>query len=156
WHRALFHIELGQYDAALALYDGPIRATQRPIALSLTNAPALLWRLEMLGCDVADRWQDVVTQWQGHADGRTLGFHDMHAATAERGGGQDSVIEARLAAMRRTAAGDGAAAPIYREVGLPLVEGLTAFRRGRHEEAVALLQPVRFDLWRIGGSHAQR
>ena len=40
WHRALFHIELGQYDAALALYDGPIRATQRPLAISLHNAPA--------------------------------------------------------------------------------------------------------------------
>ena len=31
-----------------------------------------------------------------------------------------------------------------------------AFHRGAHEQAVALLQPVRFDLWRIGGSHAQR
>jgi len=38
WHKALFHLELGQYDAALALYDGPMRATQRPVALSLTNA----------------------------------------------------------------------------------------------------------------------
>jgi len=156
WHRALFHIELGQYDAALALYDGPIRDTQRPIALSLTNAPALLWRLEMLGCDVADRWQDVADKWQGHADGRTLVFHDMHAAMAELGSGRDALVEARIAAMRRTAAGDGAAAPIYRQVGVPLIEGLAAFHRGRHEMAVALLQPVRFDLWRIGGSHAQR
>jgi tetratricopeptide (TPR) repeat protein len=156
WHRALFHLELGQYDAALALYDGPIRATQRPVALSLTNAPALLWRLAMLGCDVGDRWQDVAAQWQGHADGRTLVFHDMHAAMAELGAGQDSRIEARLAAMRRTAASDHAAAPLYREVGVPLIEGLAAFHHGRHAEAVALLQPVRFDLWRIGGSHAHR
>src|SRR5437763_17012715 len=44
WHKALFHVELGQYAAALALYDGPIRATHRPVALSLTNATALLWR----------------------------------------------------------------------------------------------------------------
>src|SRR5215470_4481220 len=29
WHRALFHLELGQYDAALALYDGPLREPQR-------------------------------------------------------------------------------------------------------------------------------
>ncbi len=34
WHKALFHLELGQYEAALALYDGPIRATQRPLSLS--------------------------------------------------------------------------------------------------------------------------
>ena len=45
WHKAQFHLELEQYEAALALYDGPIRATQRPMALSLTNATTLLWRL---------------------------------------------------------------------------------------------------------------
>ena len=49
WHRALFHLELGQHEAALALYDGPIRETQRPLCLSLTNATALLWRLDCFG-----------------------------------------------------------------------------------------------------------
>ena len=44
----------------------------------------------------------------------------------------------------------------YRDVGIPLVEGLMAFHRGAYDQAVALLQPVRFDLWQIGGSHAQR
>ena len=45
WHRALFHLELGQYDEALALYDGPLVASQKPMARSLTNSSALLWRL---------------------------------------------------------------------------------------------------------------
>jgi hypothetical protein len=31
-----------------------------------------------------------------------------------------------------------------------------AFHRGAYEDAVALLQPARFELWRMGGSHAQR
>jgi hypothetical protein len=31
-----------------------------------------------------------------------------------------------------------------------------AFHRGACAEAVELLLPVRFDLWQIGGSHAQR
>lgn len=156
WHRALFHVELGQYNAALALYDGPIHATQRPIALSMTNAPALLWRLTMRGCDVGDRWAEVSSLWQGHADGRTLVFHDMHAVLAELGAGQPALVERRLAAMRETAAGNDEAATLYREVGVPLTEGLIAFWRGRHADAVALLQRVRFELWRIGGSHAQR
>ena len=30
WHRALFHLDLGQNEAALAIYDGPIHRTQRP------------------------------------------------------------------------------------------------------------------------------
>ena len=30
WHKALFHLELGQYGAVLALYDGPMRARASP------------------------------------------------------------------------------------------------------------------------------
>jgi len=37
-----------------------------------------------------------------------------------------------------------------------VVEGLRAFRRGAYPEAVERLLQARFDLWQIGGSHAQR
>ena len=156
WHKALFHLELGQYDAALALYDGPIRATQRPVALSLTNASALLWRLDTLGVDIGERWRDLAALWDGHADGKCLVFADIHAAMAEMGSGQEALVERRLAAMRATAAGGEEAADLYRSVGLPVVEGLAAFHRGAAAEAVERLLQVRFDLWQIGGSHAQR
>ena len=156
WHKALFHLELGQYEAALALYDGPLLGTLRPLALNLCNPSALLWRLDMLGCDVTDRWRDLATQWEGHADGKTLVFNDLHAAMAELGSGQEAAAERRLGWMRETAASDAESAPCYREVGVPLVEGLMAFHRGAYDRAVDLLQPVRFDLWRIGGSKAQR
>jgi len=58
--------------------------------------------------------------------------------------------------MRETAASTAEAAGLYRTVGIPVVEGLTAFHRGAYVEAAGLLLPVRFDLWQIGGSHAQR
>src|SRR5262249_19138631 len=48
------------------------------------------------------------------------------------------------------------AAGLYRTVGIPVVEGLAAFHRGAWAEAVESLLPVRFDLWQIGGSYAQR
>jgi tetratricopeptide (TPR) repeat protein len=156
WHKALFHLELGQYAAALALYDGPIRATQRPLALSLTNATALLWRLDTLGVDVGERWQEQADLWHGHADGKCLAFADIHAAMAELRAGRESAVEQRLAAMRETAADGAEAAPLYRRVGIPIVEGLRAFHRGDYAEAVERLLPVRVDLWQIGGSHAQR
>ena len=70
WHRALFHLELGQYEAALALHDGPMRTTQRPMARRLTDPSSLLWRLAALGYDVSDRWSAVAHMWEGHADGR--------------------------------------------------------------------------------------
>jgi tetratricopeptide (TPR) repeat protein len=156
WHKSLFHLELGQYEAALALYDGPIRATQRPVALSLTNASALLWRLDTLGYDIGDRWRELADLWADRADGKCLVFGDIHAAMAELRSGQEALVERRLAAMRTTAASDAEAAGLYRSVGIPVVEGLMAFHRGAYEEAVESLLPVRFDLWQIGGSHAQR
>ncbi|MGH7048614.1 MAG: tetratricopeptide repeat protein [Stellaceae bacterium] len=156
WHKALFHIELGQFEAALALYDGPIRATQRPLSLSLTNATALLWRLDLLGCAIGARWPELAELWQGHADGRCLVFADIHAAMAELRAGRDEAVEQRLAAMRTTAASNVEAAGLYRIVGIPIVSGLAAFDRGRYGEAVEHLLPVRYELWRIGGSHAQR
>jgi hypothetical protein len=156
WHKALFHLELGQYEAALALYDGPIRVTQRALALSLTNATALLWRLDALGCDIGERWREQAALWEGHADGKCLVFADIHAAMAELGSGEASAVDRRLAAMRKTAANGVEAAALYRTVGIPIVEGLAAFHRGAYAEAVELLLPVRFDLWQIGGSHAQR
>jgi tetratricopeptide (TPR) repeat protein len=156
WHRALFHLELGQCDAALALYDGPMRSTQRPVALSLTNATALLWRLDALGCDVGDRWREEATLWEGHADGKCLVFADIHAAMAELRSGEASAVERRLEAMRETAASAVEAAGLYRTVGIPIVEGLAAFHRGAYPEAVELLLPACVDLWQIGGSHAQR
>src|SRR5579862_6827268 len=122
WHKALFHVELGQYDAALAVYDGPIRATQRPLGVSLTNASALLWRLDLLGVDIGDRWRDLAALWQGHADGKCLVFTDIHAAMAELRSGQEVKVEQRLAAMCETASGDTEAAGLYRGVGVPIVE----------------------------------
>ncbi|HEX9536230.1 MAG TPA: tetratricopeptide repeat protein, partial [Stellaceae bacterium] len=156
WHKSLFHFELGQYDAALALYDGPMRATQRPVALSLTNATALLWRLDALGCDTGDRWLEQADLWQDHADGKCLVFADIHAAMAELRSGHEALVERRLEAMRETAASRLEAASLYRTVGIPVVEGLAGFHRGAYAEAVELLLPVRVDLWQIGGSHAQR
>src|SRR5246127_3600065 len=123
WHKSLFHLELGQYDEALALYDGPMRATQRPVSLSLTNATALLWRLDTLGCDIGDRWQEQADLWQNHADGKCLVFADMHAAMAELRSGREALVERRLAWMRETAANGAEAAGLYRKVGIPTVEG---------------------------------
>ena len=75
---------------------------------------------------------------------------------AEFRSGEESAVERRLGAMRATAANGAEAAGLYRTVGIPIVEGLAAFHRGAWAEAVELLLPVRFDLWQIGGSYAQR
>jgi tetratricopeptide (TPR) repeat protein len=156
WHKALFHVELGQYAAALEIYDGPILATMRPACLSICNASSLLWRLETLGCDAGERWRHLAALWPGHADGRSYVFSDIHAAMGELRAGHTEALERRLATMRETAAEGSEAASSYRDIGLPVVQALVAFDNGAYAQAVDHLLPARFDLWKMGGSHAQR
>jgi tetratricopeptide (TPR) repeat protein len=156
WHKSLFHIELGQYDAALRIYDGPILATMRPVSMSICNATALLWRLDTLGGAVGDRWQHLAAKWDGHADGRLCVFPDIHAAMAELRAGHNAGLEHRLEVMRETAADGTELGEIYRDIGLPVVEALVAFDGGAYAEAVDHLLPARFNLWKMGGSLAQR
>lgn len=156
WHKALFHIELGDPKTALELYDGPIVATQKPAGISITHAPALLWRLDMLGCDGGDRWKALATAWKDRADGRYCLFADIHAGIAELKAEETGRFEARLEVMRQTASDGTESAPIYRDVGLPVMLGLAAFHRGRYGAAVDHLHPVRAELAKIGGSKAQR
>jgi tetratricopeptide (TPR) repeat protein len=156
WHKALFHVELGQTNEALSLYDGPILDTVRPVGMSICNPSALLWRLETLGCDAGDRWKHLAAMWDGHADGRLCVFTDIHAAMTELRAEDAAALERRLAAMSKTAEDGSESASIYRDIGLPVVHGLIAFNRGEYAGAVEHLLPSRFDLWKMGGSHAQR
>ena len=100
WHKALFHLELGQYEAALALYDGPIRATQRPVALSLTNASALLWRLDTLGCESAT----AGASWPRCGRATPTGNASSSPTSTPRwpscARARKQLVERRLAAMR--------------------------------------------------------
>ena len=156
WHKSLFHIELGQYEAALQIYDGPIHATMRSASMSICNAAALLWRLDILGCEIGDRWPHLAARWEGHADGKLYVFPDIHAAMSELRAGHIEAFDRRRRAMRKTADDGTELGAIYRDIGLPVVEGLRAFHHGAYVQAVDHLLPARFDLWKMGGSNAQR
>lgn len=156
WHGALCHLELGQADQALDLYDGPVRASRSRVALDLVDASALLWRLHLSGVDVGDRWREVASCWDEHADGRLYPFNDLHAAMAYLGSGRDDRLDDLVAALGHHAAGATEAAHWIRRVGLPLVRAFTDFWRGRYQDCVATLHPVRFVANDFGGSHAQR
>ncbi len=156
WHKALFHVELGKLDDALKLYDQEILPTLRPVGTSLCNATALLWRLEALGCSAGERWAHVADLWHDRANGCTSMFNDIHAAMTSVRAGEESRYDALLAAMRDTAASGGPFAANYRDVGVPIVEAMASFHRANYADAVGRLMPVRFELWRMGGSKAQR
>ncbi len=156
WHGALCHLDLGQFDEALSIYDGPIRANLSHIALDLVDASALLWRLQLCGVDVGNRWQELASCWDEHADGRLYPFNDLHAAMAYLGAGREGRLGELMAAMESNAKGSTDTAHWIREIGIPLVRGFTEFWREQYATCVDTLHPVRFIANNFGGSHAQR
>lgn len=156
WHVALYHLDLGEIDTVLALYDGPIYGARSVVVLDMIDASAMLWRLHLRGIDVGDRWQAVARNWEPVADAGTYAFNDVHAVIAFVGAGQRAGIERVRAAQSAAMAGAGDNAMFVREVGKPVTEAIIAFGDGRYDETVRLLRPVRAIAHRFGGSHAQR
>jgi hypothetical protein len=155
WHRSLYHLELGQANEVFALYDGPIRKERSAGALDMADASALLWRLQMCGHDVGERWQELASAWDEHADGLSYPFNDWHAVMAYLGAGRHEQVE-RIASGFRANAGAAETDEWGRKTALPLVTGFTAFWRGDYETAATQLYGARHIANTFGSSHAQR
>jgi hypothetical protein len=102
WHTALFHLGLGEADAALALYDGPIYGQPSTFALDLVDASALLWRLHLQGVALGDRWTALADAFAGEPRG-LYAFDDAHAMLAYVGAGREAaqreVLDRQAAAL---------------------------------------------------------
>ncbi|BBK32135.1 hypothetical protein EDC65_0939 [Stella humosa] len=156
WHRALFHWDRGRYDAALDLYDREVRPESTDDALDIANATSLLWRLEQVGMDVGDRWQELAARAAERIGDHMLVFSDAHFAMALAAAGPEG-SDRRFAESCRAFAGAGETqSAVMAACGADLVDGVLAYRRGDFGRAVDHLSAARPALRGIGGSHAQR
>ena len=157
WHRALFHFELGRFDAVLDLYDREILPRDAFEYLDICNAVSILWRLEEEGVDVGDRWERVADAAAERADDLQLVFTDVHYAMAFAAAGRKDALDALIAGAEAFAeAAEGTQAEIMAGYGLALGRAAAASRSDDWETAVDLLYPRRRGITAIGGSHAQR
>lgn len=158
WHAALFHLHLGDHEAALALLDQRIHDQPAEDARDFANAASLLWRLEAQGVGVGRaRWDRLADIAARRAPERGLAFIDLHHVLALGAAGRREELAAKLAAMRHRA-GDIADAQFHvlDDCGLPAAEGLALAMQGRPGAAVDLLLPLRGRMQALGGSIAQR
>jgi tetratricopeptide (TPR) repeat protein len=158
WHLALFLIEHGRFDEVLADYD---RFTAPKLAddatLDRIDAASLLWRLELAGVDVGDRWAPVANQWMAHVDDHLLAFNDLHCAfAAARSPEPGHAARLRQSLDDYARSGSGENRQVTYEIGRRLIDGMLDFAAGDHKRAIEAILAVRNDAARIGGSHAQR
>ena len=157
WHRALMHLDLGQYDKTLELFDQTIWDPTSDEHLDLCNDAALLMRLELHGVNVSDRWQNLAEKCRDRKADCILTFIDAHFALILAAA--DDVVTNRALYVQQEYAQSNCQednARISSEIGIPLARGLVDYRRGHYDSAIKSLLPIRYALPRIGGSHAQR
>ncbi len=161
WHYALFALELGDDDRALAINDAVLFADNKgDNALELLDSSALCWRLLLEGRAVGERFLKQAAIWRGKIEPAFYAFNDMHAVMSFVGAGAESDALELIASRERWLATSPSAtvsnARMTREIGLPICKALLEFGRGNYAACVRYLYPIRQRLHEFGGSHAQR
>lgn len=157
WHRCLYHLERGEFETVLRLYDQQIVSDiESDFYLDICNASSLLWRLEMFGIDVGDRWEMLADVARKHVADNDLIFVSLHYLMALIAGGDAAAAETMIANIRQWSTLEGTQAQVCAESGLALAQGLKLARDGRYVEAYEMMGPVRYRMDGIGGSRAQR
>ncbi|MEM9619947.1 MAG: tetratricopeptide repeat protein [Pseudomonadota bacterium] len=155
WHAALFRLALGREDEALKIYDDRLWGEWPEFPQEQIGAVSMLWRLELRGVDVGERWAPVVEQARMRAGEHLFPFHDLHYLYALARTGDDGEADRFLTSIKNKAA-DDASGDVWREQCFPAAQALLTFASGKHDAAAEQLAPILSDLYRIGGSHAQR
>lgn len=157
WHLALFHLDADAPEEALAVYDNHLFHMWPEFGQEQVGAISMLWRLEMRGVDVGDRWGPVVAAVRAREHEHIQPFLDIQYAYALARAGRDAEAEHFIASMDSRG---GEVVPLiawrWRDVAAPAARGFVAYAQGRHEAAYRALAPVIGRLREIGGSHAQR
>jgi len=156
WHKALFHISLGDEQAVFDAYDSHVWGQEKDYSQDQVGAISLLARMEIAGMDVGNRWEDVANHMRGRARDTIQPFLTIQylygLARAER-----AEADTLMAAVADKAASpDAFDRLVWRDVVLPGCRGVLAHARGQHAEAVKYLSIANPRIAEIGGSHAQR
>lgn len=157
WHKALQHIGLGNPDWALAVYD---QALVEPLAddfyLDVCNAASLLWRLELTGLKVGDRWGQLHELSKNHIQDDELVFTSLHYLMAPAILGDTKTVKAGLDHFRRWSNKKTSQGVVAKKVGVTMATALTKLASEHRHDGAKLMLSVQNDIYRIGGSQAQR
>ncbi len=157
WHKALMHLDLGQTDLVLDLYDREVRRDKTDDYRDISNATSLLMRLELEGVSVGNRWEELAELSAGRTEDGCLIFADLHYLLALAG--HDRTAETKRLVQRIHADAKAGGSEMAARMAIPgcaAANGLEAFGEGDYGMAFAQLAKVRSTMQLAGGSHAQR
>lgn len=156
WHLCLFYLEKCDFDTALSAHDKFMILSEDAELMDMHDSTALLWRLQLDGIDVGDRWSKVADNYAKVIDQAYMAFTDLHAMMSFAATGREKEAQSQLAVLEAAAAATSDTGNTIRRAGLPLVRGIYAFGQGDYATAKRCLADARHNSHLIGGSIAQR
>ncbi len=157
WHKALMHLDLGQIDQVIELYDQHIRKDKTDDYRDISNATSLLSRLELEGVNVGNRWEELADFSANRTEDGCLIFADLHYLLALTGDNRDDATGKILQRIQKDAQRNQGDTPIrMSDPGVAAAKGLEAFGDGLYGQAFDFLSTARDGMQLAGGSHAQR
>ncbi|XP_053478809.1 tetratricopeptide repeat protein 38 [Ictalurus furcatus] len=160
WHWALYHIEKGEYEAALKIYEEEVsrRCVNSGAMLDTVDACSLLYRLEMEGVSVKERYRELLQVTEPHSEDHTLLFNDLHFLMVSLGCKESGITQRLLESLRELAKDpdENLQHQLASTIGLPMCQALVEYDEGNYSKTVELLKPLRYRFTQIGGSDAQR
>lgn len=160
WHWTLYFIEKGEYEAALTMFDNHIAPSciSSGSMLDIVDNSSLLYRLQMEGVDVGDRWNKLVQITKKHTNDHLLIFNDLHFLMSSLGAkdvGMTTQFLETLSELSKSP-GESCQHALIGHLGLPLCQALVEFDTGNYDKVIELMYPIRYQVLEIGGSNAQR
>lgn len=165
WHWSLFHIEQGEPEAALSLYESEIgtRAIKSGAMLDIVDAASLLYRLDLLslGNIIPDiikckrRWQELYQICEPHFQDHVLGFNITHFTMSCLGSDRIPKAEELLEELK-VVKSTGIIMDHWAAVTEQVLESMIDFKREKYQSTVNRLLSVKADIVKMGGSDAQR
>jgi hypothetical protein len=149
WHMATFEIAVGQWEAALKRFEKHILPVAAHTYDALTDAPAMLWRLQLAAPrPVILAWEPVRATAVRRLTQPGSPYVELHCLLALAGAGDVEGLDRWLHGRRMT---DDPGAKLLAQMGV----GLRAFAADDYELASVVLATAAPKVSNLGGSHAQ-
>lgn len=153
WHLGLLHLERGDHERVLEVYDDEVRPQQTDDFRDMANAVSLLWRLEQSGVHVGDRWCELADVARRRKNDTTLIFAALHNLAALVAVGDRSGVAELVAEIDAKALGIDDQARIASEIGVPMARVLAGMDAPADRR---MIDRMVANLPKVGGSNAQR